>query len=367
MTLLSGATGTPVKRLAERLIDAFNALPIVEFAQPVPKPAPQPSSNLSKHRQYEFAVLEGIGATQVTGVPGVHGDHVQIVDIEYNWNDNHEDLTAAVVGRPTTIDSGVTAIVPNARLRMVNAISSRTDEAQDVANAIHLAALDVGAGDVILLNHQTPGPNYLCSTDDQCGLVAIEYDEVVYAAITWATARGIIVVEAAGNGHQNLDGPEYAETFNTTTGRPDSGAIIVGAGASPADCEEESGKPAASRLDFSNYGEFVDIQGWGECSSASSIVAAAAAAYSSATEATTGTHSTSWQVRQALVSTGTPQDITSQNALEGKVGPLPNLLTALALIATSQDFCGYPIYCVTVTAPVQTSRRGRPDRPCRSR
>ena len=97
VTLPSSATGTPAKRLAERLIDAFNALPIVEFAQPVPKPAPPPSSNLSKHRQYEFAVLEGIGATQVTGVPGVHGDHVQIVDIEYNWNDNHEDLTA---GRP---------------------------------------------------------------------------------------------------------------------------------------------------------------------------------------------------------------------------------------------------------------------------
>jgi hypothetical protein len=242
---------------------------------------------------------------------------------------------------------------------VVNANSTRTEEGQDVANAIYLAALNVGAGDVILLEQQTPGPNYPCSIDEQCGLVAAEYDEVVYAAITWATAYGIIVVEAAGNGHQDLDAPEYADTFNPRTGRPDSGAIIVGAGASPADCKEKSGRPARSRLDFSNYGEFVDIQGWGECSSASPIVAGAAAAYSSATEATIGTRPTSWQVRQALVSTGTPQDNTSQDALNGKIGPLPNLLAALALIGTSPDCtrgCGLP---PTVTAPVQTIAKGK--------
>ena len=207
---------------------------------------------------------------------------------------------------------------------------------------------------MILLNHQTPGPNYPCSTDDQCGLVAVEYDEVVYAAITWATASGIVVVESAGNGHQNLDAPEYGDTFNTTTGRPDSGAIIVGGGASPADCEEKSGRPARSRLDSSNYGEFVDAQGWGECSSAAPIVAGAAAAYSSAIEATIGTRPTSWQVRQALVSTGTPQDTTSQNALEGDIGPLPNLLAALALIGTDAD-----ITPPTVTAPIQTIATGK--------
>ncbi|HTH84943.1 hypothetical protein [Mycobacterium sp.] len=237
---------------------------------------------------------------------------------------------------------------------MVNAASTRTDEGQDVANAIYAAALTVGAGDVILLDQQTPRPNYPCSTDDQCGLVAVEYDEVVYAAITWATASGIVVVESAGNGHQNLDAPEYGDTFNTATGRSDSGAIIVGAGASPADCEQKSGRPARSRLNVSNYGEFVDIQGWGECSSAVPIVAGAAAAYSSATEATIGTRPTSWQVRQALVSTGTPQDTTSQNALEGNIGPLPNLLAALALIGTDAD-----ITPPTVTAPVQTIAMGK--------
>jgi hypothetical protein len=295
---------------------------------------------LSQYQGYRFAAPDGIGATQVTGVAGVLGDYVQI----------------AVLGQQSADDNsfGVTGIVPNARLRMVNANSTRTDEGQDVANAIYLAGLNVGAGDVVLLDQQTPGPNYPCSTDDQCGLVAIEYDEVVYAAVTWATASGIIVVEAAGNGHQDFDAPEYGDTFNTRTGRPDSGAIIVGAGASPADCKAKSGRPARSRLDFSNYGEFVDIQGWGECSSASRIVAGAAAAYSSAMEATIGTRPTSWQVRQMLVSTGTPQDTTSQKALEGNIGPLPNLLAALALIGTDADTTQ-----PTVTAPVQTIAKGR--------
>jgi hypothetical protein len=343
VTLAPGATGSS----AEGLIDALNAFPIVEFAEPVPMPAPPPSYGLSLYQAHQFAAPDGIGATQVTGVAGVLGDYVQIVDIEYNPNVNHEDVTAA------RHPEAFTGIVPNARLRIVNAHSARADEGQDVANAIYLAALTVGAGDVILLDQQTPGPNYPCSTDEQCGLVAVEYDEVVYAAITWATARGIIVVEAAGNGYQNLDASEYADTFNTTAGRPDSGAIIVGAGASPAECEEEkSGRPARSRLEFSNYGAFVDMQGWGECYSASPIVAAAAAAYSSATEATTGTRPTSWHARQALMSTGTAQDTTSQNALEGNIGPLPNLLTALASIGTDTT-------PPTVTAPVQRIAKGK--------
>jgi len=339
VTFKTRATGTS----SEKLIDALNAFPIVEFAGPVPMPAPLTSFDLNKYTAHEFASPDGIGATQVTGVAGVLGDHVRIVDIEYNRDVKHQDFSA--VKR----HEALTRIVPNAHF---NTISSLPDERHGVANAIFLTTLNVGAGDVILLEQQTPGPNYPCSIDDQCGLVAIEYDEVVYAAITWATAYGIIVVEAAGNGHQNLDAAEYDDTFNTRTGRPDSGAIVVGAGASPANCTGKSGRPAHSRLEFSNYGEFVDLQGWGECSSASPIVAGAAAAYSSATESATGMRPTSWHVRQALMSTGTAQDTTSQNALEGNIGPLPDLLVALALI-------GADTTSPTVTAPIQSIANGR--------
>src|SRR4030095_7541898 len=66
VTLGPGATGTS----AERLIDALNALPIVEFAEPVPMPAPPPSYGLSLYQAHPFAAPDGIGATQVTGVAG---------------------------------------------------------------------------------------------------------------------------------------------------------------------------------------------------------------------------------------------------------------------------------------------------------
>lgn len=42
-----------------------------------------------------------------------------------------------------------------------------------------------------------------------------------------------------------------------------SGAIIVGAGAPPPDTHGRDHGPDRSRLDFSNYGERVDTQGWG--------------------------------------------------------------------------------------------------------
>src|SRR5205085_8506118 len=70
------------------------------------------------------------------------------------------------------------------------------------------------------------------------------------------TRRGVLVIEAAGNGAENLDHRAYHGKLSRS-GR-DSGAIMVGAGA-PA----RSGFVDRARLDFSNYGSRVDVQGWG--------------------------------------------------------------------------------------------------------
>jgi len=207
---------------------------------------------------------------------------------------------------------------------------------------------------VILIEQQFSGPNAGCSaTDEQCGSVPVEWDDTVYEAIRTATAAGIIVVEPAANGSQNLDDPVYAKLMT----RSDSGAIVVGAGADPT-CTSNWGRPARSRLPFSNSGAFVDVQGWGECvtttgygylqnathadytdrfggtSSASPVVAGAAAIYSSVTFAATGVHPTSTQVRSAFIATGTPQNTSSANALAGRIGPLPNLAAALPVVAS---------------------------------
>jgi subtilisin family serine protease len=102
------------------------------------------------------------------------------------------------------------------------------------------------AGDVLLLEIQR-------------GLLPTEIDEADLDAIRLASALGIVVVEAAGNGGFDLDA--YVDPG---TGRSlrrgdrhfrDSGAIVVGAAhaALPHD-----------RAPFSNYGSRLDCFGWGE-------------------------------------------------------------------------------------------------------
>ena len=61
---------------------------------------------------------------------------------------------------------------------------------------------------------------------DQFEFVAMEYWDSYFDAIKNATARGIIVVEAAGNGGMDLDSSIYGGKFDRSV--RDSGAILVG-------------------------------------------------------------------------------------------------------------------------------------------
>jgi serine protease len=355
----------------ETVIDELNALSIVELASAEPLPqAPPVTPDFEPLQGYRGSAPKALGARLVAGIHGALGDRVQVVDIEFGWRRNHEDLSKAAVpgalipiGTPanpydpyhshgTAVAAvlvgddngyGVTGIVPNATLRMVNAYSNEWGYV--LAEAIDLARANMSAGDVMLIEQQIVGPLGDC----QPGCVPIEWYRLYYDVIVQATAVGIIVVEAAGNGSQNLNNKSlYGDPF--PNGLPNSGAILVGAGAAPS-----CGSPARSRLAFSNYGTRVDVQGWGQCvttagygdlqggtvknqwytskfsgtSSASAMVAGAAAAISSVHEAAFGIYLTSGQVRRILIDTGTPQNTTS-SALNGNIGPLPNLEAALS-------------------------------------
>ncbi len=81
-----------------------------------------------------------------------------------------------------------------------------------------------------------------------------------------------MVVEAAGNGSQNLDDAVYSQrpagfpaswTNPFNPANPSSGAVVVGAGAPPPGTHGRDHGPDRSRLGFSNYGARVDVQGWG--------------------------------------------------------------------------------------------------------
>ena len=339
-------------------LDALRQLADVEYAEPVPVPAPLPVPDLSPTQYYRFdapPIGYGIGAIPSVAIaPGANGSNVKIIDIEYSWNQAHEDLSKAagsLIALRTPVDpfndnnhgtavlgilgadadtKGVTGLVPGAAIGMVNTFTST---GYDVPAAISLAESNLSPGDVILIEQQFSG---LTPT----GYVPVEWYYPAYVAIQHAVAAGIIVVEAAGNGNQNLDAPGYGNPFPSD--RADSGAIVVGAGAAPG-CTS----PVRSRLNFSTYGARVNLQGWGECvvttgygtlfnlgpnatytasfngtSSASPIVAAAAGIVSSVAQEQ-GVSMTAQQVRQLLMDTATP-------GLPGpSIGGLPNVEAAI--------------------------------------
>ncbi len=352
---------------AAALIAAFNRLDVVEVAQSEPRAAAPPvTPDFTAQQGYKLTAPGGIGANLVAAMPGGKGQNVMIADIEYSWNVDHEDLAKARLpgallanGTPSDPFSdnnhgtavlgelvgdenafGVTGILSGATLRLVNANNTG---GYALANAINVASAALTAGDVILIEQQTAGPNGGCDVMSQVGCAPVEWVQAFYDAIVTATSAGIIVIEPAGNGSQDLDSAPYAPM--RPPARADSGAIMVGAGAAPG-CTS----PARGRLGFSNFGARLDVQGWGQCvtttgygflqggadpnvaytdrfggtSSASPIVAGAAGVVSSIAQQR-GVTLTPAQVRTILRTTGTPQEFGTA----GQIGPLPNLVQAI--------------------------------------
>ncbi|GGS37227.1 S8 family serine peptidase [Actinokineospora fastidiosa] len=341
---------------AEAAARELTALPGVEVAYPQPKAGNPVTPDFSPQQGYaDAASSNGIDADYAHTKPGGRGGNVKVVDLEQNWNTQHEDLSklrlpgalipngtpsfdpgsidhgTAVMGVIGADDNGfgVTGLVPDAGLHYTN-VSSQ-ENGYDLANGILAAAAGVGVGDVLLIEQHV----YDCGN-----WAPMEVWPSVYDAIVTAVQSGRHVVEAAGNGNQNLNSSCFGARFPYD--RPDSGAIMVGAGAAPG-CTS----PVRTRLGFSNYGTRVDLQGWGECvtttgygglhgttpndlytayfsgtSSASPIVASALASLLSVAEANGETLSPA-RAREILIATG-----TAQSGLD-HIGPLPNLRTAI--------------------------------------
>ncbi len=295
------------------------------------------------------------------------GQGIWFADVEGGWNAKHEDLPgdriSHVVGREINDPSwrahgtavlgevvgrdngkGVVGIAPETERVFTASIGNTTP-----ANAIDTAARKLRAGDVLLIELQTTGP--------RGRFLPMEFYDDVYDAIRAATDRGVVIIEAAGNGNENLDHKEYKRKFDRT--KRDSGAIMIGAGAPP-----RAGFRDREKLDVSNYGSRVDVQGWGRkvatldygdlqacesededwrytdrnytgefsgTSSASPIVAGAAVLIQGLAKQR-GKVLTTYELRDLLTRTGTPQaGDTSKN-----VGPRPNLAAALAAMQAMQ-------------------------------
>lgn len=290
---------------------------------------------------------------------GQRGQGVWFADIEGGWNAKHEDLPGArithaggrpiddpswrahgtaVLGEVVGVDNGkgVVGIAPDVERVFTSSIGGTT-----VANAIDRAARELRAGDVLLIELQTSGPRgrYL----------PMEYYDDVFDTIALHAKRGVVIIEAAGNGGENLDHKAYGGKFDRA--KRDSGAIMIGAGA-PA----REGWDDRERLDFSNYGGRVDVQGWGRkvatldygdlqrcddetanrhytdefsgTSSASPIVAGAAVLLEGLAKERRGAPMPPAELRALLRATGTPQAGDTERA----IGPRPDLARAISAL-----------------------------------
>lgn len=362
----------------------LNTLAFVEIAEPQPAPSPLPATpDFTGQQGYAQPPGTGIGRLDTLVHPGGNGKNVTIVDIEYSWLFAHEDLKLdrekAILGTRTPFDffddtnhgtavlgilagidngKGVTGLAPKATIKVSPA--DTVEGGFDVAFAIGVATGALRKGDVILLEQQTAVCGGACGAD-QVGCGPVEFFQAEFDAIKAATAKGIVVVQAAGNGAVNLDGPACKRKFDRT--RRDSGAIIVGAGSAAT----------GARMSFSSFGSRVDVQGWGEqvtttgygdlfdpgsrrkeytgqfggTSSASPIVTGAVAMIQGALKGKKLAVATPKEMRQALVKTG------QVRAGSAEIGPLPDTNRALKrLLKARQTEKAKPVAAAPAPAEV---------------
>ncbi len=349
----------------DELARRFTRLPGVETAyaemvvsDPVVNAADDP---LNAQQGYENSAPAGIDARWAWTQSGGEGQGVGVVDLEQGWRLGHEDLATkaptlisgvnhdgsggyvghhgtAVLGEIAADDNtrGIVGIAPSlASLRVTSHFDGST--ALHVADAAVAALPSMTGGDVLLLEVQRGAL-----------LLPTETDVADFDAVRLATARGVIVIEAAGNGANDLDAwADGSGRFRLRRGHPDfrdSGAIMTGAALSGV-----VGGTSHTRAGFSNFGSRVDCYGWGEnvttcgygdlspgagidasytgtfsgTSSASPIVVGAAVLTQSMYRAATGTRLSPGQMRTILSSpaNGTPQS----TAVAGNIGSMPDL------------------------------------------
>jgi hypothetical protein len=351
-----------------RLIEMLSSLPEVDSAWeeplstlPVVTPGDDPHNS---GQDYQDAAPIGIDARWMWTQPNGEAAGIGVVDVEGGWRVTHEDLAGksptlihgaqfaswedhgtAVLGTIAAIDNtlGVVGSAPAVNsIRMSSIFDS--SGTQHVADALAAAVAAMSVGEILLIELQA---SFLPeeTLDDRLDIIRL------------ATARGIIVVEAAGNGNTDLDSwstPGGLQRLDRASADfVDSGAIMVGASISTVPHDRWWASNFGSRIDCFAWGENVTSTGYGDLdngggnadrwytdtfqgtSSASPIIVSAAALVQSSYQATTGTLLSPGQMRTLLANpaTGTAQGAT----VAGAIGVMPDLAAIVPTLGLVPD------------------------------
>lgn len=272
----------PANIRAEALLEVLNKWKSIEKAYvdyPVPDPLVDASNDpRAANQHYLDAAPTGIDARYAWGFPGGDGAGVAFVDMERGWTFNHEDLAAhgitqlggvlldssrahgtSVLGEICAVDNtlGCVGITPN-----VSSVRTVSYNGSTRPDAIVTAISNMVFGDVLILEAQVTVPG-TATLLGPCEVLDADFD-----AIRLATALGIIVVEAGGNGTNNGSTPPFdLDAYINPSGKrqlfrdagnadfKDSGAIIVSASSSAA---------PHTRLAWAPHGKRIDCYAWGE-------------------------------------------------------------------------------------------------------
>lgn len=394
---IAGAYVTPAPEPAATAM-AYSAPDQINPMMPAPMEAPPVTPDFTQRQGYLEAAPGGIDARYAWTVPGGRGAGVQIIDCEGAWRFTHEDLRVNQGGviRTETTDIGwrnhgtavmgeisgdinnvgVTGICPDAYVRGCSIFDTG-----GLPGAIVAAADRLRPGDIILIEVQYGHPTK--------GYTSIEWWPADFAAIRYAVNKGVIVIEAAGNGNNNLDDPVYntpAAGFPADWRNPfnrsqhDSGSVLVGAGAPPPGTHGRDHGPDRSRLGFSNYGSAVDVQGWGRevttagygdlqgsasedlwytdqfsgTSSASPIVVGALGCVQGVLRAHGRIPLSPARARELFRNSGSPQQDAPGRPRTERIGNRPNLRQLVALALQTREWIGVQF---TGAVPANSTQR----------